>query len=413
MAWDWEWEWCHHSQEWRWRWIWRPDKEWRSWRDTAPTLQEHWDEGDGPSQAPQKDRGIGPHPAGQDRKGKNRPSAVRQDREMEAAYQKVAARRAQQRPDAPKLSRSSYVRNRSNPPKAVRQAQSGARDRAQSQPAEQAKAPPGVREPPPRPERHEQPKAAAGPNGEPSSTSRCSSSSSDSDTGKGTSPPAMDPAQDMTAWSRRQVRKTTAAKTRTQRPENTQDSEDYEQGEDASPKKGLKEEEGKCPPPEQAEAEPEPGPPTGNPETVRRFDISCRDGPSRVTIRVGFDVEAPASFAGSLSHPQPNARPQQHSRTGRHHPRAVRVGPRPDLGRGCCQYLPYQGVEAAPAAAAQAKQVQPGPRLASQLLTNSLPRQVFRMRLPSPKAWPRERMRFRLLAGLSCQTTASLASLAM
>ena len=31
---------------------------------------------------------------------------------MEAAYQKVAARRAQQRPDAPRLSRSSYVRNR-------------------------------------------------------------------------------------------------------------------------------------------------------------------------------------------------------------------------------------------------------------------------------------------------------------
>ena len=78
----------------------------------------------------------------------------------------------------------------------------------------------------------------------------------------------MDPAQDMTAWSRRQVRKTTAAKTRTQRPKNTQDSENDEQGEDASPKKGLKEEEGKCPPPEQAEAEPEPGPPAGNPETA-------------------------------------------------------------------------------------------------------------------------------------------------
>ena len=293
---------------------------------------------------------------------------------MEAAYQKVAARRAQQRPDAPRLSRSSYVRNRSRPPKAVRQAQSGAGDRAQSQPAEQAKAPPGVREPPPRPERHEQPKAAAGPNGEPSSTSGSSSSSSDSDTGKGTSPPAMDPAQDMTAWSRRQVRKTTAAKTRTQRPENTQDSEDDEQGEDASPKKGLKEEEGECPPPEQAEAEPEPGPPAGNPETVRRFDISCRDGPSRVTIRVGFDVEAPAQALleacrtrsrmlalSSIREPDGITLVLSESVRDQISDGVVRLVADATAARAAASTSPHQGVEAAPADTAQAKQVQPGP----------------------------------------------------
>ena len=228
------------------------------------------------------------------------------------------------------------------------------------------------------------------------------------------------------SWSRRQVRKTTAAKTRTQRPENTQDSEDDEQGEDASPKKGLKEEEGKCPPPEQAEAEPEPGPPAGNPETVRRFDISCRDGPSRVTIRVGFDVEAPAQALleacrtrsrmlalSSIREPDGITLELSESVRDQISDGVVRLVAEATAARAAASTSPHQGVEAAPAAAAQAKQVQPGPPAGSQLLTNSLPRQVLRMRLPSPKAWPRERMRFRLLAGLSCQTTASLASLAM
>ena len=90
-----------------------------------------------------------------------KPSAIRQDRELEAAYQKVAAHRAQQRPDAPRLSRSSYMRNRSRPPKAVRQAKGGGKDRARGEPASHDGAPPGVRPPPPKPERSEQPVAAA------------------------------------------------------------------------------------------------------------------------------------------------------------------------------------------------------------------------------------------------------------
>ena len=164
MAWDWEWEWCHHSQEWRWRWVWRPDnQEWRSWRQDEPTLQEHWDGTAAPSQEEQGGQAVGSQgPASQDRRGKKqtKPSAIRQDRELEAAYQKVAAHRAQQRPDAPRLSRSSYMRNRSRPPKAVRQGKGGGKDRARREPASQDGAPPGVRPPPPKPERSEQPAAA-------------------------------------------------------------------------------------------------------------------------------------------------------------------------------------------------------------------------------------------------------------
>ena len=184
----------------------------------------------------------------------------------------------------------------------------------------------------------------------------------------------MDPAQDMTAWSRRQVRKTTAAKTRTQRPENTQDSEDDEQGEDASPKKGLKEEEGKSPPPEQAEAEPEPGPPAGNPETVRRFDISCRDGPSRVTIRVGFDVEAPAQALleacrtrsrmlalSSIREPDGITLELSESVRDQISDGVVRLVAEATAARAAASTSPHQGVEAAPSATAQAEQVQPGP----------------------------------------------------
>ena len=219
----------------------------------------------------------------------------------------------------------------------------------------------------------------------------------------------MDPAQDMTAWSRRQVRKTTAAKTRTQRSENTQDSEDDEQGEDASPKKGLKEEEGKCPPPEQAEAEPEPGPPAGNPETVRRFDISCRDGPSRVTIRVGFDVEAPAQALleacrtrsrmlalSSIREPDGITLVLSESVRDQILDGVVKLVAEA-TAPGSCQYLPV-----------------PGARRPLLPLVNEQPAEAsVSDKAPLSKSVAKERMRFWLLAGLSCQTTASLASLAM
>ena len=118
----------------------------KSWRQDEPTLQEHWDGTAAPSQEEQGGQAVGSQgPASQDRRGKKqtKPSAIRQDRELEAAYQKVAAHRAQQRPDAPRLSRSSYMRNRSRPPKAVRQAKGGGKDRARREPASQDGAPPG------------------------------------------------------------------------------------------------------------------------------------------------------------------------------------------------------------------------------------------------------------------------------
>ena len=88
------------------------------------------------------------------------------------------------------------------------------------------------------------------------------------------------PDQDMSAWSRRQVRKTTAAKTKTKPSESTQGSEGEAEGEVTSPDKGPKEDEGSNPPPGQAEAKPEPGPPAGTLASVRRYDISCRDADS-------------------------------------------------------------------------------------------------------------------------------------
>ena len=119
--------------------MWRPhNQEWRSWRQDEPTLQEHWDGTAAPSQEEQGGQAVGSQgPASQDRRGKkqNKPSAIRQDRELEAAYQKVAAQRAQQRPDAPRLSRSSYMRNRSRPPKAVRLASKGRGEGPSKKPA--------------------------------------------------------------------------------------------------------------------------------------------------------------------------------------------------------------------------------------------------------------------------------------
>ena len=85
------------------------------------------------------------------------------------------------------------MRNRSRPPKAVRAAKGGGKDRARSQPASQAEAPPGVRPPPAKPERSEQPPPPAAPADESSSSSRTASSDSDSDTGQGPTPPVVAP----------------------------------------------------------------------------------------------------------------------------------------------------------------------------------------------------------------------------
>ena len=104
-------------------------------RQPRMELQEHWDGTAAASQEEQGGQAVGSQgSASQDWRGKKqtKPSAIRQDRELEAAYQKVAAHRAQQRPDAPRLSRSSYMRNRSRPPKAVRQAKGGGKDSSSS-----------------------------------------------------------------------------------------------------------------------------------------------------------------------------------------------------------------------------------------------------------------------------------------
>ena len=254
----------------------------------------------------------------------------------------------------------------------MRQAKGGGKDRARGEPASHDGAPPGVRPPPPKPERSEQPVAAAAPPDESSSSSRSSSSGSDSDPGQGPTPPVVAPDQDMSAWSRRQVRKTTAAKTRTKPPESAQGSEEEEPGEATSPDKGPKEEEGNSPPQDQAEAEPEPGPPAGTPDTVRRFDISCRDGPSRVTIRVGFDAEAPAQalLEACRARSRLNALsilrepdgltlelsvPVNEQISGG----VVRLVAEATADRATGSTSPRQGVEVSPAAAAAAAQAKP------------------------------------------------------
>ena len=157
------------------------------------TLQEHWDGTAGPSQEGQSSQAVGSQGSwSQDRRGRSKakPSAIRQDKELEADYQRVAAKRAEQRPDAPRLSRSSYMRNRSRPPKAVRAAKGGGKDRAGNQPESQDGAPPGVRPPPPKPDRQKPAAAAAAaaPGDESSSSSRSSSSESEDDTGQGSTP---------------------------------------------------------------------------------------------------------------------------------------------------------------------------------------------------------------------------------
>ncbi|CAE7617054.1 hypothetical protein AK812_SmicGene43458 [Symbiodinium microadriaticum] len=89
-------------------------------------------------------------------------------------------------------------------------------------------------------------------------------------------PPALPEGQEMSAWSRRQVRKTTAVKTRVKPPDGDTDaSNGEEEGEVTSPAEASRE----APP--QVGADPPPVPPPGTGDSIRRFDISCRDGASR------------------------------------------------------------------------------------------------------------------------------------
>ena len=111
----------------------------RQQREDEPTLQEHWDGTAGPSQEGQSSQAVGAQGSwSQDRKSRSKakPSAIRQDKELEADYQ------------------------------------------------------------------------------------------SEDDTGQGSTPPDLPPGQEMSAWSRRQVRKTTAVKSRTKLPSDSKSLHD-------------------------------------------------------------------------------------------------------------------------------------------------------------------------------------------
>ena len=55
-------------------------------------------------------------PSGGRSQGPSRPSALRKNKALEEEYQRVTANRAATKPDAKRLSRSSFLRNRSRPP---------------------------------------------------------------------------------------------------------------------------------------------------------------------------------------------------------------------------------------------------------------------------------------------------------
>jgi len=316
MAWDWEWVWDYHSREWTWRWIWQPDPwDWQpsgehsgSWRG----LEAYWTGGDTGStghteaqgQSSAKSEGSGAQePQGSKQepplkpetggtspfdavgRGKSTASALRNDKALEAAYRRVRAARTALDPEAKRISRSSFARNRSRPPKSVREAKGRSKGQpdgqAQTASAEPSKAAPcarpaGVRPPPPGPRRD--PAAAQGPGNQvpqpqtvgaqeevaspdttttsspteppakapkqtqaapaPADDSTASSSSSDSspppagesggpvpgNEGEGDPPPQEDnKGDDMSAWSRRIVRKTSARKSRAQPPSSDED----------------------------------------------------------------------------------------------------------------------------------------------------------------------------------------------
>ena len=232
MPWTWEWEFDRWEHTWTWRWVWEqeegagpasntqsfadwfwngPDggtggtedatsQGWQDWSGWQNGWQEGWqDNQQQPSQAgwnfseraeedtgPAKDRAKAPEPVADTgststptspTKGRGKrggPSALRQNQPLERAYRQHAAQRWAD--DLPRVSRSSFNRNRSRPPRAVRQAAKAkaAGPSSSEQPTPSAVSssgaqsstevprPAGVRQPPPKPDRRGKPQLTQG-----------------------------------------------------------------------------------------------------------------------------------------------------------------------------------------------------------------------------------------------------------
>ena len=232
MPWTWEWEFDRWEHTWTRRWVWEqeegagpasntqsfadwfwngPDggtggtedatsQGWQDWSGWQNGWQESWqDNQQQPSQAgwnfseraeedtgPAKDRATAPEPVADTgststptspAKGRGKrggPSALRQNQPLERAYRQHAAQRWAD--DLPRVSRSSFNRNRSRPPRAVRQAAKAkaAGPSSSEQPTPSAVSPSGaqsstdvprparVRQPPPKPDRRGKPHQTQG-----------------------------------------------------------------------------------------------------------------------------------------------------------------------------------------------------------------------------------------------------------
>ena len=81
--------------------------------------------------------------------GKGTPSVHRQDRSLEKAYRKNAEARAKRDPEAKRVSRSSFLRNRQRAPKSRRLGKGQGKASRADPPNQSLVRPPGVRSPPP------------------------------------------------------------------------------------------------------------------------------------------------------------------------------------------------------------------------------------------------------------------------
>ena len=196
--------------------------------------------------------------------GKGTPSVHRQDRSLEKAYRKNAEARAKRDPEAKRVSRSSFLRNRQRAPKSRRLGKGQGKASRADPPNQSLVRPPGVRSPPPARQKadarakQELGSAASsshrgnGPaaedrreEAEAKETESSSSSSSSSPVGgpvpesrqqgtqaqaempstSGQGPGAAPPStEDLSPWSRRLMRKTTAVKTLPRPPSTTSSS---------------------------------------------------------------------------------------------------------------------------------------------------------------------------------------------
>ena len=196
--------------------------------------------------------------------GKGTPSVHRQDRSLEKAYRKNAEARAKRDPEAKRVSRSSFLRNRQRAPKSRRLGKGQGKASRADPPNQSLVRPPGVRSPPPARQKadarakQEHGSAAIsshqgnGPaaedrleEAEAKETESSSSSSSSSPVGgpvpesrqqgtqaqaempstSGQGPGAAPPStEDLSPWSRRLMRKTTAVKTLPRPPSTTSSS---------------------------------------------------------------------------------------------------------------------------------------------------------------------------------------------